>query len=387
MIRLLNLLSIYLSTAYTRCQTIPTPRFPVSLFLDSFFLCNYARLSLIMRTFAQNFRETMSNMTPTQFLEHIKKNAFKDIDLAPVTTLQGDKLRTFTLEQLERLRGWMPDANAALWLSDQFWTSDRNLTMRTNPHPWLAFEWEMKDREQMPDLSDDEYTIACWIEQLALLSHDLYCHEPFDVEQLSDGLQGRFTQTELYEDSFRYDNKPLVEWIKTTPYRRIAAMVCYTMVDQETDWAVQNNQAVQDYYAMECWRDFGDWGKLEDCEDFINRSLTAMQKIEEHYQKGHAEGLSDEEIRVLDIMFGFAPHNYCPDDYPAVRDICAAAQKHLPQAPYIKSEQGQRVYGNAVFADLEKIFAQYNMTWDPSDPTDLTMGYLDAWVYDKYYKG
>jgi len=27
------------------------------------------------------------------------------------------------------------------------------------------------------------------------------------------------------------------------------------------------------------------------------------------------------------------------------------------------------------------------MTWDPSDPTDLTMGYLDAWVYDKYYKG
>ena len=95
-------------------------------------------------------------MTPTQFLEHIKKNAFKDIDLAPAATLQGDELRTFSLEQLERLRGWLPDANAALWLGDQFWTADRNLTMITDPHPWLADEWEMKDREQMPDLSDDE---------------------------------------------------------------------------------------------------------------------------------------------------------------------------------------------------------------------------------------
>ena len=326
-------------------------------------------------------------MTPKQFLEHIKKNVFKDIDLAPAATLQGDELRTFSLEQLERLRGWLPDANAALWLGDQFWTADRNLTMITDPHPWLADEWEMKDREQMPDLSDEEYTIACWIVQLALLSHDLYCHEPFYVDLLSDGLQGRFAQTELYKDSFRYDNKPLVEWIKTTPYRRIAAMVCYIMADQEIDWAVQNNQAVQDYYAMECWRDFGDWGKLEDCEDFISRSLTAMQKIEEHYQKGHAEGLSDEEIRVLDIMFGFAPHNYTTEDYPAVRDICTVAQKHLPKEPYIKSEQGQRAYGKAVFADLEKVFAKHDMTWDPSDPTDLTMGYLDAWVYDKYYNG
>jgi hypothetical protein len=112
-----------------------------------------------------------------------------------------------------------------------------------------------------------------------------------------------------------------------------------------------------------------------------------MQQIEENYAKGHAEGLNDEEIRVLDIMFGFAPHNYCAEDYPAVRDICAAAQKHLPQTPYIKSEQGLRAYGKAVYADLEKIFAKHDMTWDPSDATDLTMGYLDAWVYDKYYNG
>ena len=125
----------------------------------------------------------MSNMTPKQFLEHIKKNVFKGIDLKPVLTLQGDGLRTFTLEQLERLRSTVPNGHYALWLSDQFWTCERDLTMITETHPWLAYEWEMKEREQLPELSDDEYKIACWIEELALLSHDLYCHEPFDVEQ------------------------------------------------------------------------------------------------------------------------------------------------------------------------------------------------------------
>ena len=49
--------------------------------------------------------------------------------------------------------------------------------------------------------------------------------------------------------------------------------------------------------------------------------------------------------------------------------------------------EGLRAYGKAVYADLEKIFAKHGMTWDPSDATDLTMGYLDAWVYDKYYNG
>ena len=38
-----------------------------------------------------------------------------------------------------------------------------------------------------------------------------------------------------------------------------------------------------------------------------------------------------------------------------------------------------------VFADLKDIFAKHDMTWDPSNLADLTMGYIGSWVYDKYY--
>ena len=327
----------------------------------------------------------MSNITPKQLLEAITSQAFKDVDLSPVLSLKGDDLRTFTLEQMERLRATYPDGIAALWLSDQFWTADRNLTMIKKPHPWLAFEWEMKDRQELSDLTDDEYRMAEWIVKLALLSHDIYCHEPFDVEQLGDNLQGRFLQTEHYVDSFRYDNKALVDWIRTTKYRRIAAQVCYIMLDEETNWAIRNNQAVQDYYAMDVRRDDCSWDSIDDCEAFVNDALDAMQKIEEHYESGHQKGLNDEEIRVLDALYGFAPHEYFDDDFERVRDICKAANNNLPKAPYIVSELGQQQYSKAVFSDLKKIFEKYDIPFDPSDPTDLTLGYLGAWVYDKYY--
>lgn len=328
----------------------------------------------------------MKEITPKQLLEAITSQAFKGVDLSLVLSLKGDELRTFTLEQMERLRAW-PQCLGALWLSDQFWTADRILTPRSNNHPLIACEYEMWSREKLSELTDDEYRIAEWIVKLSILSHDLYSHEPFDVEQLGDNLQGRFLQTELYRDSFRYDNKALVDWIRTTPYRHIAAMVCYTMMDQEINWAVENNLAVQDFYANESDRFGISWDKTEDCEAYISKCLSAMQQIVEHYQKGRAAGLNDEEIRVIDMLYGFAPHDFFEEDFPEVREICEAVNKHLPKAPYIKSEQGQQQYRKAVFDELRTIFEKYDTPFDPSDPTDLTLGYMRTWIYDKYYNG
>lgn len=315
-------------------------------------------------------------------LEAIQRSAFECIDLTQVLTMDAGQLRTFTLEQLERLRSTYPDGHISLWLSDQFLTSDRQLIMIRAPHPWLANEMELRPREELYDMSDDECRIAQWIFDLATLSHSLYTHEPFDPELLGDGLGD---PDALYEDIYRYANQPMVDWIRTTPYRRVAAMVCYIMIEQETNWAVEKNQAVQDFYATECWGIHYAWHEVEDCEQFINDSFEAMESIREHYEKGHESGLNDEEIRVLDALYGFAPHEYFEEDFQRVRDICQVADKHLPHAPFIKSGLGQRKYASDVFRDLKQVFRRYDIPFDPSDLTDLTPGYLDAWLYDKYY--
>ena len=74
--------------------------------------------------------------TPHELLEIIQNQAFKGIDLSQVLTMNDEQLCIFSLEQMERLRATRGSI-AALWLSDQFLTSDRELYLMYNPHPWL----------------------------------------------------------------------------------------------------------------------------------------------------------------------------------------------------------------------------------------------------------
>ena len=321
--------------------------------------------------------------TPKELLELIKSSLFKDIDIECVLAMTSAQLDTFTLEQEERLLAAQPHGRLASWLSDLFWTADKEAILITTPHPWLDEGYELKGPKEMSDLNSDEYELAEWIIQLAALSHDLIVHAPFPIEILQDGLDRIYEED---EDNFGYKHKSLIEWIRSTPYRRIAALVCYQVLDNETNRAIRTNQAIQDFYAMECWRLHPDWQSLDDCEEFIRTAIDGMEQIEKHYDEGHAAGLNDEEIRVLDALYGFAPHEYLAEDFPRVRDLCKAANESLPDKPYVKSENGQREYARKMHEAFREIFAKYGTHYDPSDLTDLTPGYLDSWIYDKYYE-
>lgn len=325
-----------------------------------------------------------TTITPKALLESIKRNAFNGVDLSRVTTMSDEERRSFTLEQEERLLSWASYGDLAAWLSDQFWTADKELILMHDPHPWLESEIAIKDMPELVDFSEEDYKLAQWILHIALLSHDLFNHARFDLSVLGDGLVG--CEGEISDEDFEYSNKPLADWIRETPYRRVAAFVCYQMLDVETNKAIVSNQAVQDFYAMDCWVYKGDFSDLQQCEEFIHKALEGMQEIADHYKNGHSKGLSDEEIRVLDAICGFAPHDILDEDLPLLRDVCKAADDHLPKPPFIKSEQGQREYCKAVFKDFEQIFAKYEIPFDPSDLRDLTPGYLNSWLYDKYYK-
>jgi hypothetical protein len=296
--------------------------------------------------------------------------------------MTADELPTFTLEQEERLLAMTANGLSVAWLSDRFWTADKELILMFDPHPWMENEYMLKAREDMPDLTDDEYALASWISKLAALSHALFVHTYFPLDLLEEGLEWKHASD---EENFSYSHGRLIDWICLTPYRRVAAMVCYLVLDTETNRAIQTNQAVQDFYAMECWYDRPDWQKVDECETFITKALDGMRQIDEHYEKGLEAGLNDDEIRVLDALYGFAPHEYFEEDFPRVRDICQAAEELLPDKPYVKSEKGEREYAVRMHKRIGEIYAKYDMHYDPSDVRDLTPGYLDSWIYDKYY--
>jgi len=318
--------------------------------------------------------------TPKRLYEIISNSLLKNTDIGLVLTMDAAERRAFTLEQAEHT---LSMNNAAEWLNDLFWTADKELTLMSEDHPWMADETTLKSREQLSDLSDEEYQVAGWIMELALLIHNLIIHVNFDLDSLADNLTKKGSSL---DEAFAYENEALVGWIRETPYRRVAALVCHQLLDAETNKAIKTNVAIQDFYATECWRERTHWWDAAACEAFMNTSLNAMQEVKEHYQKGHDMGLSDEHIRVLDAIWGFAPHFIDIDDIPFVHEVCEAADKRLPEKPYVKSEMGRRLYMDAVFSDIKPIFEKYDYEFNPSDSTDLTPSYISSWLYDKYYK-
>ena len=92
--------------------------------------------------------------TPKELLELIKSSLFKDIDIECVLAMTSAQLDTFTLEQEERLLAAQPHGRLVSWLSDLFWTADKEPTLITDPHPWMDNEYDLKEPEDMSDLND-----------------------------------------------------------------------------------------------------------------------------------------------------------------------------------------------------------------------------------------
>ena len=124
--------------------------------------------------------------TPKELLELIKSSLFKEIDIECVLTMSSTQKDTFLLEQQERLLAAQRHGMLASWLSDLFWTADKEAILITTPHPWLDEGYELKGPKEMGDLNSDEYELAEWIIQLAALSHDLIVHAPFPIVILLD---------------------------------------------------------------------------------------------------------------------------------------------------------------------------------------------------------
>ncbi len=337
----------------------------------------------------------MSNkkeMTPGEFLRWIEKQLFKNGELKSIPTLDAASQHKLMLEQTDQLLASDQYGYEATWLGDQFWTADRDLYLIVKSHPLLSDANRMYSQEDS-ELTVDDYARAQWLTKTALLCHQLYTHADFDTDMLQEGLHLKATKGAPNQgllgnpcaDDLAYANQKLIDWIRTTPYRRIAAMVAATIVDRELDRAITTNQAVQDYYAYNCTKHSLYLSSLDDCNEHIEKWLGAMEEMRQHHEKGVALGLTDEEIRVADALWEFVPHYYNDDLVRCAREFCKQAEQLLPDKPYIKSENGARMYQRKALPKLHKIADQWEISFDENDVTSLSASYTASWLYDKYY--
>ena len=292
----------------------------------------------------------------------LKEGAFKDVDLSRVATMSDDERREFTIEQADRLLGAQGYGDTMRWYMGQF------------------FDDEFELRDDNP-LCEEDSVLAQWYIALADLGWCLITHLPFDLNSIEPGLG---THAEDPEQDYTIDNERLTAWLRTTPYKRVAALVARIMLEREYDRVVTHFDAAQDYYAEHCHSGSLNVQKTEECEAFVTSVLDAIATVLSHQQRGRELGLDDDGLEVVDALWGWMPHDYDADCVAATREICEAAEAAMPAPTVIRSRNGFALFQKPVMEQMEAIARKHELDIDLTDKYSITMGYLTDWLYRKY---
>ena len=307
-----------------------------------------------------------NEMTPAQMHEMLKRNVFSDIDLERIASMDADQRRELKLSQIDKMLGKLPCADALGWYISKF-VDDDNQRRTDNP---------LYDEEDNP--------LVAWYLDVFELSSNLYSHEVFSLDLLVPGLE---MNTANQRQQFTIDNQPLMDWLQQTPYRRVAAMVARIMMQVEYDKVIGHNDAVQDYYAEHC--STGDFDPQDEkkADTFTNDAIEALTEMKRHAEQGHQLGLSDEQIRVVDMLWSWVPHDY-PEDYVATaKEVIEVVDRALPAKTVIRSRKGFQMFYDQLIPQLLQVIEKHDLPVDLTDRYNLTVGYMYDWLYAKYLGG
>ena len=311
----------------------------------------------------------MSNitMTPEAFLQYLKRNVLGDVDFDSIAGMNDADKQHLMLRQIDKMIGMQPGADALGWYFTKF-LDDDGRCQADNP------------------LTDEASTpLSEWLYDMAELGRLLYWHQAFPLELLAPELEyDPFVDQKL---NFTIDNEQLVSWLKVVPYRRVAAMVARIMMSTEYDRIQGCNDAMQDYYAEHC--PIGDFDAQDEkqADEFVTAVIDALTEMEQHTERGYELGLDDEQIRVVDMLWSWVPHDY-PEEYvAAAKDIVKMIEKLLPAKTVIRSRNGFKLFYDTVLPKLKEIVDKYDVPVDTTDYYNLTMGYMREWMYAKYLGG
>ena len=307
-----------------------------------------------------------NELTPTKMHELLKRNVFSDVDLESVASMDADQRRELKLSQIDKMLGINPYADALGWYISEF-VDDDNQRRADNP---------LYDEEDTP--------LVAWYLEVVELGCYLYYHKAFCLDLLAPGLQ---TNTNDFRQQFTIDNQQLVDWLQQTPYRRVAAMVARIIMRIEIDKVVGHNDAVQDYYAENCSSAEIDTQDVNEADAFTNKAIEVLTEMKHHVEQGRQLGLNDEQIRVVDMLWSWVPHDY-PEDYVATaKEVIEVVDRALPAKTVIRSRKGFKIFYDQLIPQLVKVIEKHDVPVDLTDRYNLTVGYMYDWLFAKYLGG
>ena len=306
-------------------------------------------------------------MTAAEMLAYMRNKVFKGVDIDAVTSMSEDERREFTLHQADRLIGMYHRGESASSLAYQF------------------FVEEIKPVKENPLMQEPQEGVVGWIVELMRLLAYLFSSLPFDLNWIMSGyvpIEGDL------QKQFLPGNERLERWLnaKEDDAPRVVALIAKILLDQAYFAATKIDSALSDYYVASCMSIRPEWSDKEECVDYKECVLSAIEGAEVHLQDGYCLGLTDEEIGLVDSMWTYVPHDY-PENYvEAAREIW---QKIEPVRKGFDDGHKSKEDCDRFVKDMVEIILpiaeKHEVDMELDDEFSLALAYVKDWLTNIYY--
>ena len=318
-------------------------------------------------------------MEAKELLQEIKERVFKDTDLSRLAGMSEEERRELLLQQTERLLSTHENHEIIYWMSDQI--IDREGGVKED-NPLLDYD-TLDLKNDIKGLSEEEMVFARFATRLAYFS---YCmlnrYGGYFSTTYYLGINSEYDVISQH-DEFWISNNALVNWVKTTPYRRVAAGVVAEMISVAGEEAQRLNPVEQDYlYGF-----FGtvaiDQSDIAQCNDYMITGLHTLEQAEHHKQLAIQRGIDRECGSIVDSLCGTLMNGYPEQMVACAKELQQLSTSLLPKdATTISKEEGNHWTLSTLDACVP-ILKKYGIDLDTKEQ-NICRNYLLDWLDLKY---
>ena len=299
----------------------------------------------------------------------LREKVFGGTDFTIFEGIAENDSRQFMLYNIEKIIGELPNGEAAKKYASQIYGEKEPLGLGESL-PFVPME-----------------NVDGWLLDMVRLMECLMAQNPwrqcFSLRWLSVRFEAG-TGDDPYQ--FSPNNEELLQWLKATEYRRIAALVAMKVEKMATIEYEMISTAIYDYVWEKLHDIKTDCANVDECNLYIDSLLDIIYNVNDHIKEGKELGLCIEEVGLIDSLWGDMNHNYHKDYLDAAKDIW---QKIKPVrdnfADGRKCREDCQLFVNDMLEIALPIAEKHNIDMELDDEHSLPLSYLKYWLDSIYY--
>ena len=143
---------------------------------------------------------------------------------------------------------------------------------------------------------------------------------------------------------------------------------------------IGENDPMQDYLAESQRRWIFEESSGKDCAEFLKNVTSTLSYAVEHERLAAKNGLSEDELMVMDILFGFVSNAFVPEYVEAAKKIVPEVKRINPRSFGAFNDENKLKFQRAAGKKIAEICKSLNVRVSFDGQWTITEGYIMSWL-------